>query len=937
MAEAIRYGCRSCRRTDLTTTWDNSLRKHTANGKRRDDDNPYCLGKVPVQVADIEDAEHRRTAVSAPPNPHRDPLPGGLHENAARAGVAVPERVSPRCPGCGHDEHTGECRELRMDGPPGSVDECGCLDDSDLPHDTGAVPSADPARAHVPVPDDCPFGDGGKHRFAFGECGCGYEDPNYVEPAPVVAARVPVVQSGADVLMGGTPHNASETDGDPMDVLMAEDPPADGTDKLYRNGRYALPDPLTGNKRTWTRATTMAETLSDLYSLNLWRIRMVLIGLARFPDLLDELQEIDGDGEEGKLDPKIHKDILNKIGGKAQTLAGSKVPASWGTEMHTCIERLSRDEVTLEEVPEKYRDEVTAWAAAMQEAELSAVPHLIERRIAVPMYGTAGTLDQVDRVHRGRSIRLGNRIIRLAAGDHIIGDVKGLALTERIPTPDGWTTMGEIRPGDRVFDAYGTPCTVTEKSPVKKIGTYVVTFDDGSHVVCDTEHIWWTASGFNARPPFAPTAKPVSEIIDTLRGPNGAHHRVPVAGPLDLPDADLPIDPYLLGCWLGDGHARGGVITKGRDLFEILEADGHRLGVEQFNAGQLFKPEPCTTRTVLGLGTRLRAAGLLHNKHIPAAYLRASIGQRTRLLQGLMDTDGTWNTARHSAAFSTTDKGLAYQVEELMLSLGQRPHVAYLKRRGFDLMVDSWTVEITPVDLQPFRLPRKADQAAASVKSVTRSRRRVITSVLPGPDVETACIAVDASTHTYLCGDRMIPTHNSGRDLDYEWGEISIQMAIYAHGLREGRVAVWDPEADSNDPEDPGAWVWEDSGIPPKSVRTDVGVVMHVPIGSGECTLHWIDLEEGWKAVQLCEAVRDWRKVKGLHMPFSIAEVATSKPPVVRAPDWDERFSAVTTVDQARAVYRQWLASGGDPDSPDAKRLVKISKTKISQLTESTA
>lgn len=610
MAEAIRYGCRTCRRTDLTTTANHVLRKHTPDGRRKTDDHPHCLGTAPVPVQDIEEAnqrdaaDQRQTAVSAPPNPHRDPLPGGLHENAARAGVAVPGRVSRRCPGCGHAGHTGECREMVMPGAPGDVDECGCLDDrEDLPHDRQAP--ADPAPV---IPDDCEYGDGGKHTFVFGECVCGFEQPGYVEPAPVVAARVTVAPTGADVLMGGTAHNASDADADPMDVLMADDAPSDGSDKLYRNGRYALPDPVTGNKRTWTRATTMAETLSDLYSLNLWRIRMVLIGLARFPDLLTELKEIDGTGEEGKLDPKIHKDVLNRIGGKAQSLAGAKVPAGWGTRMHGWIERLSRDEIVLGDVEDKYRNEVTAWTAAMQEADLSAVPHLIERRVVIPMYGTAGTFDQVCRVHRGRSIRLGNRIIRLNAGDHIIGDVK------------------------------------------------------------------------------------------------------------------------------------------------------------------------------------------------------------------------------------------------------------------------------------------------------------------------------------------------SGRDLDYAWGEISIQTALYAHGARDvGKVARWDPDADSGerDPEtgepvNPGAWEWEDIGIPAKSIRTDVAVIMHVPVGSGECTLYWLDLEEGWKAVQLCEAVRDWRKIKGLHMPFSIAEVATSKP-VVREPSWQERFEAITTKDQGRTVYRQWLAAGGSPDSPAADRFRKIMRDRISQLTESTA
>ena len=42
-------------------------------------------------------------------------------------------------------------------------------------------------------------------------------------------------------------------------------------------------------------------------------------------------------------------------------------------------------------------------------------------------------------------------------------------------------------------------------------------------------------------------------------------HSVPVARPLRLPDADLPIDPYILGLWLGDGSSTAPNITCHRD------------------------------------------------------------------------------------------------------------------------------------------------------------------------------------------------------------------------------------------------------------------------------------------------------------------------------------------------------------------------------------
>jgi hypothetical protein len=357
--------------------------------------------------------------------------------------------------------------------------------------------------------------------------------------------------------------------------------------------------------------------------------------------------------------------------------------------------------------------------------------------------------------------------------DRVTGTVidwKGLALTTPIPTPTGWTTMGAVQVGDQVFGSDGQPCTVTAKSNIKRIGTYIVRFDDGSEVVCDSEHIWWT----QATGETEPTAKPIDEIIATLTKWGQKSHRVPVVKPLVLADADLPVDPYLLGCWLGDGETSAGRITKGRDLFEVLEFDGHTLGPEK-----KCQSDKCFTRTVLGLQTGLRELGLqwvagrrvgddgkkrqviAGHKIIPPQYLRASTRQRTRLLQGLMDTDGNWNKPRKRAVFTSTSKILANGVFELLCTLGQKPSLDERVARGFGVETTRYQIEWTPINLEPFRLSRKAGQVVeASHTQTARSNRRMIVEVLPGPDVETACIAVDSSDSIYLCSEQMIPTHN---------------------------------------------------------------------------------------------------------------------------------------------------------------------------------
>ena len=55
--------------------------------------------------------------------------------------------------------------------------------------------------------------------------------------------------------------------------------------KRDRYGRYILLDPITGEERTWTRATTVANTLADRYGLEQWAKRNVILGLAARHDL----------------------------------------------------------------------------------------------------------------------------------------------------------------------------------------------------------------------------------------------------------------------------------------------------------------------------------------------------------------------------------------------------------------------------------------------------------------------------------------------------------------------------------------------------------------------------------------------------------------------------------------------------------------------------
>jgi replicative DNA helicase len=71
---------------------------------------------------------------------------------------------------------------------------------------------------------------------------------------------------------------------------------------------------------------------------------------------------------------------------------------------------------------------------------------------------------------------------------------KALALDTPLPTPVGWTTMGEVRVGDRLYDAQGRPTTVVAATEVMTgRPCYEITFSDGSTIVADAQHQWLTS------------------------------------------------------------------------------------------------------------------------------------------------------------------------------------------------------------------------------------------------------------------------------------------------------------------------------------------------------------------------------------------------------------------------------------------------------------
>jgi len=326
---------------------------------------------------------------------------------------------------------------------------------------------------------------------------------------------------------------------------------------------------------------------------------------------------------------------------------------------------------------------------------------------------------------------------------------KALALDTPLPTPTGWTTMGDVQVGDRVLGADGRPVIVTAATEVL-VGRpcYEVVFDDQTRIVADAEHQWVTttseerrvaqaaagASRRNGTPAsgaeslirsqllYPASVRTTVAIADSLTCGDEFNHAVPVAEPLDLPDADLPVPAYVLGQCLA------------------LQDAGKR-------------PPAGTT--------------LLGRDNIPDLYLRASRQQRRELLAGLLDTGGA-ATAAGWVEFACTSGRLAADVRELIVSLGYPCEMAHAAISGRAMAASVGYIVTFPGADDVFRLTRKrlAHRRRWLLGPDGGRRQRMIVAARQVPSVPVRCVQVDAPDSLYLASRSMIPTHNSALALD---------------------------------------------------------------------------------------------------------------------------------------------------------------------------
>lgn len=339
---------------------------------------------------------------------------------------------------------------------------------------------------------------------------------------------------------------------------------------------------------------------------------------------------------------------------------------------------------------------------------------------------------------------------------------KALDVDTLIPCLEGWIRMGDLQAGvHHPFDEHGNPCNITEAFDVlHRRKCYEVTFFGGGSLIADGGHLWDTVNDAAVTrqkgddPWEGAETRTTVEIMETLRRRNRPNHRIPIAKPFQAPEADLPIDPYELGFWLGGTERRSPNVAL--VIPSVVPAEQMQHFTTEPRGSEIAVIPTEQTETILD------DLGLLESeRRIPATYMFASEPQRRALFAGLMDSMGQPRKSQRQVIAQVTAYKTQWDLIEdthaLACSLGLR---ASLNTREF--RNGSYRQLFFTPDQQVFRNPAKIEQAG----DFDDPGRRLVSSraIIEIKEVKSRpvrCISVDSESRLYLAGRDFIPTHNS--------------------------------------------------------------------------------------------------------------------------------------------------------------------------------
>ena len=374
--------------------------------------------------------------------------------------------------------------------------------------------------------------------------------------------------------------------------------------------------------------------------------------------------------------------------------------------------------------------------------------------------------------------------------DACIGSGKSLRIGQKILAPNkaGYILLEDIKVGDTIFDGKGKPTKVLGVYLQGKLDVYRITFNDGTFIETSADHInrviRYKSASMGTLEKFRNKEIDMTteEIINEIKNDKNKikwQYRI-ITNVIDYKKQDLILEPYLLGLLLGDGgmadtkqvsftNSEKDIQTK---IKKLVEKENDKL-VYNSN-GKCHKNNEFDIRNA-NIKKKLDKLGLMGKKStekfIPEEYIYNSLENRLKLIQGLMDTDGSCMARRKkhvgkttcgcSYEFSTSSKKLAEQFAFLLRSVGcyvkineRTPHYTYKGEKKVGQK--SYRLYISPPN--EIKIV-SSEKHLKNWKEQQGTIRKIIDIKKIGVD-ECICLKVDSKEHTFLVGENIV-THNT--------------------------------------------------------------------------------------------------------------------------------------------------------------------------------
>ena len=338
-------------------------------------------------------------------------------------------------------------------------------------------------------------------------------------------------------------------------------------------------------------------------------------------------------------------------------------------------------------------------------------------------------------------------------GDLCIVD-EALDVETPILTTKGWSTMGDLEYGDYVFDQRGNPTKVVNALPVMHDKPcFRLTFSTGESIVADPGHKWV------ARPQCGSSYSMLKERVVTTQEMFDRGTRWDIQGrpSVQLPEKNLPVDPYLLGQWLGNGSRKQPNLCVRRDLTTALTSELSARGVVSYVSAAAHEQRSDIDRVHFPDHWRVLKSehpDTWSHKAIPPGYLTSSEKQRLDLLRGLMDSDGYVGDSG-LCTFTNTNQSLINGVRDLARSLGFKVNKVSRVQDNRHTRKTCFRVTFKGTQgLSPFLL------RGESYRDLTTKRAHYVVSIEPVESRPVRCISIESPDHLFLAGKELVPTHN---------------------------------------------------------------------------------------------------------------------------------------------------------------------------------